>query len=214
MWRLRLRVMRVSDTIRLRPHPSLLSRGLIAAIAFLGPVFLVLYYLTAPEGPWLFIVYLQVAASLLIGIAVSRYFGTAIWVDANGISERGFFRRKTRFDASQVGSVVFVITLYSSLPQGAPQLFICGHEGHQLVRMRGRFWPLAAMDTVMNTLNAPLVRLPQPMTSKEIHGQYPGIGYWFERRPVLAVLLFVVSSVIGGAISILVAELVGPLPGD
>ena len=202
------------DTIRLRPHPALISRGLIAAFAFLGPVFLVLYYLTAPEGPWLFIVYLQVAASLITALAASRYFGVSIWVDANGISERGFFRRKTRFDASQVGSMVFVITVFSSLPQGAPQLFICGRDGRQLVRMRGRFWPLAAMDTVINTLNAPLVRLPEPMTSKEIHGQYPGIGYWFERRPSLAVLSFVAASVVGGAISILIAELVGPLPGD
>ena len=206
--------MQMSDAIRLRPHPSLLSRGLIAAFAFLSPVFLVLYYLTAPEGPWLFIVYLQVAASLVTGIVASRYFGVAIWVDANGISERGFFRRKTRFDASEVESMVFVITLYSSQPQGDPQLFVCGRDGRQLVRMRGRFWPITAMDTVINTLNAPLVRLPQPMTSKEIHGKYPGIGYWFERRPALAVLFFVASSIVGGAISILIAGLVGPLPGD
>lgn len=70
------------------------------------------------------------------------------------------------------------------------------------------------MDTVINTLDAPLVHLPKPMTSTEIHGQYPGIAYWFERRPVLAVLFFAASSVVGGAISFLVAGLVGPLPRD
>ena len=105
--------MRVADTLRLRPHPSLISRGLVAAVALLGPVLLVLYYLTAPEGPWPFVVYLQVAVSLIIGVAVARYFGAAIWVDADGISEWGFFRWKARFDASLVGAMVFVITPYS-----------------------------------------------------------------------------------------------------
>ncbi|MBG6055424.1 hypothetical protein IWX81_001847 [Salinibacterium sp. CAN_S4] len=205
---------RGSDSIRLRPHASLISQGLIAATAFLAPVFLVLYYLTVPDGPWLLIVYVQIAASLVVALAASRYYRAAIWVDETSISERGFFRSKTRFESSQIGSMLFVITLYSSQPLGAPQLFVCDHDGRQLVRMRGRFWSRADMDTVSSTLNAPYVRLGQPMSTSEIHEQYPGIGYWFERRPVVAALVFIASATAIGAVSILVVWLVGPLPGN
>jgi hypothetical protein len=204
----------MSDVIRLRPHPHLVRQGLVAGIAFFTPVFLVLYYLTAPDGPWLVVVALQVVVSAIVGIAASRYFTAGIWVDATGIAERGFFRRMTRFDADAIGSMVLVTTLYASQPLGSPQLFMCDHDGRQLVRMRGRFWSRADMETVLATLRVPVVRLDQPMSTREIQEQFPRIGYWFERRPVLAVLMFVVLIVAVGLASISIGSLVGPLTDD
>jgi hypothetical protein len=206
--------MSVTDVIRLRPHSRLISQGLIATVAFLAPVFLVLYYLTTPDGPWWGVVFLQLVASAIVGIAASRFFLAGIWVDPTGISERGFFRRMTRFEAADVGSMVSATMVDASGPLGSPQLFVCDHEGRQLVRMRGRFWSLAAMDTVTRTLNATHVRLDDPMSTREIHERFPGVGYWFERRPVLAALIFVATIVATGIASFSISMLVGPLPRD
>lgn len=204
----------MTEVVHLRPHSSILSQGAIASGAFLIPVFLVLYYLTVPSGPWVLIMGLQVVAMVVLAFASYRAFITGIWVDPTGIAERGILRKKTRFGADQIGSVVFITVVYSWQPAGSPQLFVCDHDGKQLVRMRGTFYSREAMETVASTLDVPFSPLGQPLSFREVRELFPAVGYWFERRPVLAAALFIASIVVIGLVTMIVNGSTTSLSGN
>ncbi|MGL4340211.1 MAG: hypothetical protein ACRCSP_07305 [Rhodoglobus sp.] len=201
-------------TIHLRPHSHVLSHGLTACIAFMVPVFLVLYFLTVPRGPWLAVLVAQLIVTAMIGFATSRYFGVGIWVDENGIAERGFFRAKRHYPLAEIGSVVTATTFESAQLSSQPQLFVCDHEGRQLVRMRGQFWSRASMEKVANALDVPHIPVDETLSTKEIHQDFPDLGYWFERHPVKAALLFALSIGLAGVVIFLAFRLTGIPFGD
>lgn len=197
------------DVIKLRPHSHLLSTGFTACVAFLTPVFLVLYFLTIPDGPWLAVLVAQLVATVIVGAAGSRYFGAAIWLDSTGISERGFFRNKRHFATTDIGSIVMASTFRSSEPDGVPQLFVCDREGKQLVRMRGEFWSRTNMQIVVDALDVPFFPVEETRSTREINEEFPGVGYWFERRPVLAALMFSASIAVLGILTFVILTLAG-----
>ena len=110
--------------------------------------------------------------------------------------------------------MILVTTYSASQPAGVPQLFVRDHSGKQLVRMRGGFWSRADMEIVAGTLDAPFIPVAAAMSTKEIHHEYPGLGYWFERRPVVAALVFVAVIVAVGLLGIVLHMAVGTLPGN
>ena len=122
---------------RLRPHSHLFREGIIAVILFMAPVFVVLYVITLNNGHWLAVFVLQVIVTLMVVLAAWGYFGVAIWVSPEAISERGFFGRKTTFSREQLGSIVIAETQTASSAETTTQLFVCDEDGKGLVRMRG-----------------------------------------------------------------------------
>jgi len=184
----------------LRPHPWLFRQGFIATLAFLTPVFAALYFLTIPDGPWLVVVITQAVASLVFALACGSYFAVAIWVDKRGIVERGFFGGMITMPASDIGSVVLVQTYQGGSADTVPQLFICDHDGAQVIRLRGQFWSLADMRSICEELDVTVTELSESVTPRELLEQYPGLLYWFERRPVLAAGLFSACVVLGGSL--------------
>ncbi|MGV8895338.1 MAG: hypothetical protein ACOH10_02675 [Rhodoglobus sp.] len=202
----------MTDGVRLRPHSYLLPRGLAALAVFFVPVFGALYYITSPLGPWPAVLCTQIVATLIVGLAIVRYLRAFVRVDPTSISERAFFRNLTTFDKGEIGSVVLVNTSYAAQPDGVPQLFVRGHDGKILVRMRGRFWSRTDMDLVAATLDVPLISKAEIMSTKEILHEYPDLGYWYERRPMLGVLAFLAAIVATGVAGIVMHEIVGTLP--
>ena len=188
------------DTPRLRPHPYLLRRGVGAAVAFFVPAFGVLYFLTIPEGPWPAVLVAQIIVALGFGAAVVAYLRLGIWVNADSIAERGFFGITRRYDVSQLGPLVLVSTYHGGWVETVPQLFVCDPDGRQLIRLRGQFWSRDSMETVASTLDIPVTEIDHPVSTAELHAMYPGLLYWFERRPVVAALIFAGVLVGGGAI--------------
>jgi len=184
----------------LRPHRWLFRQGLVATLVFLTPIFAVLYFLTAPDGPWQVVLVTQVAASLLFGLACAGYFGVAVWVDSRGIVERGFFGGLIEMTADQIGSVVIVRTYQGGSADTVPQLFVCDHDGNQVIRLRGQFWSVDAMRQVCDDLDVPITELNESVSPRELLERYPGLLYWFERRPVLAAALFSLCVVTGGVL--------------
>lgn len=149
-------------------------------MAFLTPVFALLYLLTVPGGSWPWVLALQLIVSLAVGAGCARFFLAAIWVDREGISERGYVLGKRHFSRAEVDSVVRVRTFgYGS--EVIEQLFVCDAAGRCLVRMRGQFWTRGEMDAVIETLGAPVTVLGGIMTLRELAAERPLLVTWIER---------------------------------
>ena len=194
---------------RLRPHNWLFRQGLAATLAFLLPVFAVLYFLTIPDGAWIVVLATQVATVVLLAVAAILLFRTGIWVDQKGITERGFFGTMISVPVEAIGSIVVVHTYHGGSADTIPQLFVCDHEGNQLIRLRGQFWSVENMDVIRNDLDVPVVELNESVSPRELLEKYPGLLYWFERRPVLAAAAFCAAALAGGGLLYLGLALFG-----
>jgi hypothetical protein len=189
-----------ADLHRIRPTQRILRRGAATIIAFLVPITVILYFLTVPDGPWLFILVpeLVILAGILAAIFMVRR--TGLWVGRKGIAERGFFGRTNFVPVKTIGSIVLVDTFVSGGTERVPQLFICDADGKQIVRMRGQFWSRRSMEFVSKTLGLPVNELLDVVTAAELLEEYPGLLYWFERHPRMFGLLFVAVVIACGAI--------------
>jgi hypothetical protein len=185
---------------RLRPHSSLLRRGIAASFAFFVPVFIVLYYLAAPIGLWPAVVIAQVVIAVVYLYALISYLRLGIWVSELGITERGFFGVSRHFDRASIESIVIMMTFHGGWVDTNPQLFIVDQDGRQVIRMRGQFWTRDAMMEVASTLDVPLTEIDHPVTASELRARYPELLYWFERRPVFAAVLIGVAIALSAAL--------------
>ncbi|MCU1424877.1 MAG: hypothetical protein JWM51_1168 [Microbacteriaceae bacterium] len=200
---------RPPNAIRIRPLARLLRQGLVAATAFFVPVFVVLYFLTVPYGPWVTVLIIQVFVSALIATAYVLYRRVAVWVSPCGVTERGFFGLENHLGIDEIGSIVLVQTYHGGGVETTPQLFVSDKSERRAIRMRGQFWSLEMMDLVRSTLKVPVTELTESLSSRELHARYPDLVYWFERRPVIAVLAFTVGVVVAGVAIFAGLELLG-----
>ena len=192
-----------------RPRGHVMRQGVVASLIFLAPVFLVLYLLTIPGGPWLSVLVTQVLATVLVASVGWAYQHVCIWVDAQGITERGFFGRTTRYPVDDIGSIVSAQTFDTSSATTVAQLFVCDHHGRQLVRMRGQFWTAESMATVIATLPVPHNPVTESLSTSELGNDFPGLLYWFERHPVYAATTFSTAVAALGIVVYLVLRLSG-----
>ena len=188
------------DAVRLRPHAHLLRRGWGTALAFFVPASIGLYFLAVPVGTWPFVVVAQMVFIGAFLLALRAYLRVGIWVDPTSITEQGFFTR-TDLTKDELGEAIFVNTFHGGWIDTIPQLFLCDHSGKQLLRMRGQFWSKESMLTVASTLEIPYNEIDRDVSTAELHAAYPGLLYWFERRPVLAGAL-VVGAILGVVVGI------------
>lgn len=166
----------------LHPHAHLMRQYSIATVACLMPLFVLLYWLTIPNGPWLAVLLLQ--GLLTAGWAFAYVASKRARIDVGpaGIVERGFFGCTRAVDTSAIGSVISLELYRSGSLDTHPQLFVIDAEGHLLLRMRGLFWSRGDMETVMDALGAPIVRVPEPLSLRDLNRLRPELLYWFERR--------------------------------
>ncbi|CAN5130282.1 hypothetical protein BH11ACT4_BH11ACT4_21520 [soil metagenome] len=199
----------MAETHRLRPQGALFRQGLVACTIFLTPVFAVLYVLTIPNGAWRLVVFVHISSLVVIGIATALFFSAGIQVDSNGLRERGYFGRVTYVPVADIGEVMLADTFTGRAEEATPQLFVCDKQGKQLVRMRGQFWSRDSMNVVIAVLGVHHTTLDEAMSHEELRDAYPGLLYWFERRPVLVGLAFTAATAIFGALTLLVLNLLG-----
>ena len=172
--------------VRLRPHRHLFRQALFAVLAFMTPVLVVMYALTVPDGPWEAVLATHILITLLVALAFVLYYRVGIWVDSTSITEVGFFGRTTRVEASEISSVFLAEVFEASGTSTLPQLFVRDLKGAQVIRMRGQFWSRESMELVLATLEVPSHERDDSVSTRELGDEYPGLLYWFERRPVLA----------------------------
>ena len=173
------------DAVTLRPDARLLRRGWGAAIAFFVPASVGLYFLAIPAGTWPFVGVAQVLFIGAVLLVLRAYLRVGIWVSPTTITEQGFFTR-THLRKEELGEAIYVNTFHGGWIETVPQLFLCDHEGKQLLRMRGQFWPKESMLSVASTLEIPYTEIGRDVSTAELHAAYPGLLYGFERRPVVA----------------------------
>lgn len=169
----------------LRPHRHLLSHGVLAALAFTTPVFAVLYWLTIPAGSWIVVLSAHVALLLVFGLLVAGFFGTSIAVSTQGLRERGFLGSARTTAVDQIGSILLIEVARESALDTQPNLFVCGHDGSLLVRMRGQYWSRENMELVAETLDLPVKTITRSLTLRELRRSRPDLLYWFERFRVI-----------------------------
>ena len=186
------------DGTLLRPVGRVVRQGAVASIVFLTPVFTVLYFLTGASGLWFVVFSAQVLASALVALVILAYRRASIRVDSSGITERGFFGTTTHFPVERIGSIIAAETFDAGSETTIPQLFVCDHQGRQLVRMRGQYWSKESMDVVTTTLPVPVTKVEDSLSTRELGTDYPGLLYWFERHPVGAALVLAVVVGAGG----------------
>lgn len=166
----------------LRPRGHLLRHSIIAVLALVSPVFASLYWLTIPTGAWMPVAAAQAVVTVVWCLGAVGFLRTGIWVDHTGITERGFFGRVDSYPAADVGSIMFLELYLADGLDTHAHLFVTGSDGRLLVRMRGQFYSRSAMDTVIEQLAVPVVRVTEPMTLRELNRAHPELLYWFERR--------------------------------
>jgi len=186
--------------MHLRPNPRLFRQAIAALLAFAVPGFGVVYFVTIPLGSWLPVLIAQAVVSALFLIAAWAFFRVGIWVHPGGIVERGFFGLVIRVPIESIASTVLVQTYYGGGAETVPQFFVCGHDGRQLVRMRGQFWSAENMTAARDTLGVPTSELTEGVSTKDILVHYPGLLYWFERRPILAIGALGAALAMGGTV--------------
>lgn len=192
---------------RLRPLADVFRQGILACLVFMIPVFVVLFAMTVPDGPWELVLICQILISVAILISSWRFFKLAIVISPETVAERGFFRLHREFPRSDIGSMLFVNT-YSGR-EVHPQLFVRDHGGALLIRMRGQFWSRDSMDQLVEALDVPVQLIEDPMTVEELRDTIPEGLYWFERLPVAAGFAFAAAVACLGGITLLVLKFTG-----
>jgi hypothetical protein len=184
--------------IVLRPRVDLMRTGLLSYLLLSVPLFGALYVLSIPHGPWNVALVFQLLTLLVVALAYIQYRRTYIGVTSESLEERGFFTRVVSIPLAGVHSAVLVETYRSSSAETVYQLLLSGADGQRMLRMRGTFWHEAAMRQLVSTLGIPMIERSDPMTKRTFFTQYPGSAYWFENRPVIAIL-----AMAGGVVVIL-----------
>jgi len=175
----------MNPVIVLRPDHHVQRDTLKVFLAFCVPTFAVLYWITIGRGTWLPVAICQAAVTVVYGLSMIAAYRALIRIDQNGISERGFFRAFTTFPPDQIGSLVLLDLYVGGSLDTTRQLFVTGHDGRLLIRLRGQFWSSADMDTVVDELGVPVLHIPQPLDLTALNALRPELLYWFERRITL-----------------------------
>ncbi len=172
------------------------------------PVFVVSYFLAIPAGDWLAVVIAQAIMTLAISLAVVGYFRVAIWVSPSSITERGFFGKLIVVNRDVISFIVLADAFERSSGETRPQLFVCDSNEKQLLRMRGQFWSRKNMDYVIATLDVPVHRLDDGISTSDIRAENPGLLYWFEQHPVRFIGIFTLATAIVSMVIFAITETV------
>lgn len=167
---------------QLRPHAHLLKQYTLAIAACLIPLFALLYWLALPPVAFAHVVVAQVLAFALWGLAYVSYTRISILISSSGVTERGFFGRTHVVPVSAIGSIITLELYRSGSLDTHPQLFVIDADGNLLLRMRGQFWSRKSMEKVVEALDVPVVRVPEPLSLRDLNRLRPELLYWFERR--------------------------------
>lgn len=181
--------------VRVSPRTSLIRNGVLSYALLSLPLFGALYFLGAPRGTWP--IALGVHLVTLIGAAACYriYQRTFIAVTPTEVHERGALGGITVTPLEQVSSVILLSTYRASSTETTAQLLLCDANNRRLVRMRGHFWTMSAMNTIASAVRVPFEERTEPVTTQVFFEEYPSSAYWFENRPLLTVLTTIAALV-------------------
>jgi hypothetical protein len=168
----------------LRTEPSVFRSIGLGILALCAPIFAVLYWIMIPTGLWLWVASAQFVTMLACAAVLIGAHCAYVRVGPSGFSVRGILGHVRTVGSSAVATVILVDLYRSDALDTQPQLFVVGHRGELLLRMRGQFWTQEALDVVADELGAPVVRVAEPLTLLDLNRWKPRLMPWFERRHV------------------------------
>jgi hypothetical protein len=165
-----------------RPHAHILRQITLAIAACLIPLFALLYWMTLSAAAWAQILVVTLVLPVALALAVVGHKQAFVEISEEGITERGFLGRTRFVHADTVGSIIILELYRSGSLDTLPQLFVIDTNGRLLLRMRGQFWSRKAMEGIVDALDVPVVRVPEPLSLRDLNRLRPELLYWFERR--------------------------------
>ena len=200
--------------LRLTPKKGML-RGVVWSILLVTvPVLGALFFLGLGNGSWPIALAGLVLSVGLCLIGFSLYRSTFIGVATTTIEERGFWGGKSSSPRAEIASIVLAKIYTAAAPDPLPQLIVRTAEGSRMLRMRGIYWTLDDMRSVVVALDASPSLPIETMTAEEFFTRYPGSAYWFEERPLFRVLVVIAGFVVGAAAILGIMRVLGfPIDG-
>jgi hypothetical protein len=116
---------------------------------------------------------------------VRAFLNTAVVLAPDGAEVRDGFGRSRLIRGADIESTLLVELYEGSTLDTLPQLFVVGHDGRTLLRMRGRFWAPEDLERVAEHLDAPVSRLEESLTLPQLRRRSPRLLAWYERLPRL-----------------------------
>ncbi len=179
-----LKTASTGSSITVHVRRRLLGQGLVAVASLTAPILLVLFWLTVPDGPWVWVVGAAAAIVLLVLYAVVQYFRVSVTVTPTHIIEKTFFSGVKRIPLDDVARAVLLDLHRTLAAEPRRQLFVLDADGRVLVRMRGDYWSTASIHKVAEHLvTVPVEHIDEALTLDELQRTNPLMLYWFERRP-------------------------------
>lgn len=167
--------------VRVRPRESLVRTGLVASVVGGVPLLAVLYWLSLVQGSWRRVLVVHVLAVVVLLLAWLRHRGSFAEVTRTHLIKQAFFRRRV-VEREQIASAIIVHTWRAGSSDAVPQLLIRDAAESTLVRFRGAFWSMEAMETIAHGLQVPVTIAPETMTLPEFYAEHPHSAYWYEGR--------------------------------
>ncbi len=167
---------------QVRPHAHILRQYTFALAASLVPLFALLYWLAPSPIVWVYLLIVMLLICVLWSLAYVGHKRAFIRVTDTAITERGFLGRMNVVPIEAVSSIIALELYRSGSLDTHPQLFVIDDESNLLVRMRGQFWSREDMETIVDALDVPVVRVPEPLSLRDLNRLRPQLLYWFERR--------------------------------
>ena len=195
--------------VTVRPRRSLLTTGFVSIVLAMIPVFGVLYWFSIEHGSWPIVIIVHgivILAALVVLVRQTTVYSAVTETELVG---RGIFSPLIRVPLSSIAAVDLVETYVGQAPESVTQLLVRDAEGRRLFRMRGNFYHAGDLAKVAAALPVPPTVLPEPINLTEFFRTYPGSAYWFEHRPVLRIVVFVVALMAALAVAAWVMSLLG-----
>jgi hypothetical protein len=172
----------------------------IALIVGSVPVFAVLYWEAWQAGGSLLTVANVHLAVFLAALALYwRQKSVFAGIADGALIGNGTFSPAVRVPLEEIHRVEFINVESRDPDEPALQFVAIGPDGRTRFRMRAQYWDLDDLRALAGRLGCAGDRT-DPLTADEFFEAYPGSAYWFEKHPVLRIVLVavgVVAAVLG-----------------
>ena len=201
--------MSTTAVVTVRPRRSLLRTGFVSVVLAMIPVFGVLYWFALEHGSLGIVLVAHVIVSLAASAILMRQTRVHSAVTATELIGNGIFSPLVRVPLASIAKVDLVETYIGQAPDSVTQLLVRDADGKRLFRMRGGFYPPGALQEIAAALPVKAETTTEPIGMTEFFRSYPGSAYWFENRPILRVVVFVLALAIALAVAAWVMTMLG-----
>jgi hypothetical protein len=195
--------------VTVRPRRSLMRTGFLSIALAMVPVFGVLYWFSIQHRTWLVVLIVHAILTLLAFGVFCRQTMVHSAVTETELIGNGIFTPMVRVPLDRIASVLLVETYVGQAPEAVTQLLVRDAEGRRLFRMRGNFYEDGALQKIAAALPVTPAVVSEPVNLTDFFRSYPGSAYWFEHRPILRIVVFIVALVAALAIAAWVMTILG-----